>query len=133
MKTNHASRPARRAPADGAPRRTLLAATFGGKTASSGSTPIGDRAPSRFQEVPSANPKSVTSTPQSVTHVLNPKCYLCIDWALGPALAFGIWYLVFVHSPLSYPPSLTSVHKKTGLLDQGMIAEARGIVRISTS
>jgi hypothetical protein len=98
MKTNHALGPARRAPADGAPRRTLLAATFGGKTSSSGSTPIGDRAPFPFQKSPRANRKSVTSEPKSVTHVLNPKCYLCIDSA--PAYHFP---LITYHSALGFP------------------------------
>jgi hypothetical protein len=94
MKTNYyARRSANRAPANGAPSRTLRAATCGGETARSGSTPIGDRAPSPVYEGPGSNRKSVTSGRKSVTHVLNLKCYLCIDRALGASLVLGVWNL----------------------------------------
>ena len=42
--------------------------------------PIGDRATRREKWNLSLN-SSVTRTPQSVTYVLNLKCYLCFDWA----------------------------------------------------
>jgi hypothetical protein len=80
MKTNYdARRSVGRAPANGAPGRTLRSATCGGERARSGSTPIGDRAPSPVYEGPHVNRKTVTPPRRSVTHVLNLKCYLCID------------------------------------------------------
>src|SRR5262245_40976421 len=67
-----------RAPANRAPSRTLRSATCGGEAARSGSTPIGDRARSKFSHEFSGG-RSVPATGQSVTHVLNQKCYLCFD------------------------------------------------------
>lgn len=66
------------------PLRTLRSATCGrGKRIRSGSSPIGDRAPLQVPEAQRANQKSVTSARPSVTHVLNLKCYRCID-CTGP-------------------------------------------------
>jgi hypothetical protein len=95
MKTNYyARRSANRAPANGAPSRTLRAATCGGETARSGSTPIGDRAPV-YKRLP-AHQKSVTPTHPCVTYVLNLKCYLCIDCAFQQTLAFSLQPLAFL-------------------------------------
>ena len=67
-----------RAPANGAPSRTLRSTTYGWGTSRSGSTPIGDRAQARSSRDFSGG-GSVTPTGKSVTHVLNQKCYLCFD------------------------------------------------------
>ena len=40
---------------------------------------------------------SGTRKSRTVTHVLNLKCYLCLDRALGHSLVFGIWLLVIIH------------------------------------
>lgn len=73
-----------RAPANGAPSRyaAVLALRVGGPD-SGGSTPLATALRHSFA-IPHLANESVTLKSKSVTHVLNLKCYLCIDRTLRP-------------------------------------------------
>ena len=88
----------RRAPANGAPDRYAAVLDLGGaKPASGGSTPLATAlASGPFDRLWAF--ESVTTEPKSVTHVLNLKCYLCIDCA-----SFCHWSFSEAIPPLTSP------------------------------
>ena len=58
---------------------TPLALTYGGGTGQRRLYPIGDRAAHRLRSSHQTPREKCYLSPRSVTHVLNLKCYLCID------------------------------------------------------
>ena len=89
----------RRAPANGAPDRYAAVLDLEvAKPDSGGSTPLATAlALGRFDR--HGIFQSVTFEPKSVTRVLNLKCYLCIDCALGFPLSFVFCHLSFSQWP----------------------------------
>jgi len=79
MKSKSTVQASHRAPANGAPNRYAAVLDLRvGEPDSGGSTPLAT-ALGRSPTIPVLSGEGVTPRARSVTHVLNLKCYLCID------------------------------------------------------